>query len=314
MEQKKETFKTVAYKTLEFLKKNSTVEEIWSTANSNNLLKNFTTNGKTPTRTLQAQLYTDIKNNKEKSLFYQATKHPVTFGLNKLKNTQNITSIKTQNISKKNTFKEKALHPLLLAYIYSDDNFDANGMTINHEKSNHKSKKNEWLHPDIVGVSYPFSTYTKETLGLMKGMSVNSIKLFSFEMKIEINMSTLRQYYFQAVSNSSWANEGYLVALHISDNSSLREEMKRLNQAFGIGIIQLDCKNIHESQILYSSKTKESLDWNTIDRLSESNPDFKKFIIGIKEDCDIQKVKTKYPELIDNDDKLNKYIEENNIK
>jgi hypothetical protein len=30
-------------------------------------------------------------------------------------------------------------------------------------------------------------------------------------MKKELNFSNLRESYFQAVSNSSWANEGYLV-------------------------------------------------------------------------------------------------------
>lgn len=32
-----------------------------------------------------------------------------------------------------------------------------------------------------------------------------------------MNFTNLREYYFQAVSNSSWANEGYIVALDIDD-------------------------------------------------------------------------------------------------
>ena len=38
-----------------------------------------------------------------------------------------------------------------------------------------------------------------------------------------------------ALSNSSWANYGYLVTFEI--NEDLDEEMKLLNNAFGIGII-----------------------------------------------------------------------------
>ena len=65
------------------------------------------------------------------------------------------------------------------------------------------------------------------------------------EIKKEINTDyELKKSYFQAVSNSSWANYGYLVALEISDN--LKDEMERLNQSFGIGIIELK-SNPYES-------------------------------------------------------------------
>lgn len=42
---------------------------------------------------------------------------------------------------------------------------------------------------------------------------------------------------FQALSNSSWANYGYLVVFDI--NEDVMEEMERLNRSFGIGIIKL---------------------------------------------------------------------------
>ncbi len=46
---------------------------------------------------------------------------------------------------------------------------------------------------------------------------------------------SLKNIIFQAVSKSSWANYGYLVALGNSDN--LQDEMQRLHESFGIGII-----------------------------------------------------------------------------
>ena len=76
------------------------------------------------------------------------------------------------------------------------------------------------------------------------------------------------------MSNSSWANYGYLVAFEISKN--LMSEMERLNQSFGIGIIELKA-NPYESEILFISKYKD-LDFKTIDKLCEINPDFEKFI------------------------------------
>jgi hypothetical protein len=39
-------------------------------------------------------------------------------------------------------------------------------------------------------------------------------------MKKNLNFTNLREYYFQAVSNSSWANEGYIVALDIDEDES----------------------------------------------------------------------------------------------
>ena len=94
-------------------------------------------------------------------------------------------------------------------------------------------------------------------------------------LKKEINSDTdLKKAYFQAVSNSSWANYGYLVALEISD--SLSDEMDRLNQSFGIGIIELNA-NPYQSKILYPSRYKE-LDFKTIDKLCKINQDFEQFI------------------------------------
>jgi len=45
-----------------------------------------------------------------------------------------------------------------------DTHFKANLKTIYHENSNKTTKgQNEWLHPDLVGVYFPFKDYTTET-------------------------------------------------------------------------------------------------------------------------------------------------------
>ncbi len=68
-------------------------------------------------------------------------------------------------------------------------------------------------------------------------------------MKKTLNFTNLREYYFQAVSNSSWANEGYIVALDIDEDDSFFAELKRLNNAFGIGVIKLNAENIIMSNL-----------------------------------------------------------------
>jgi hypothetical protein len=52
--------------------------------------------------------------------------------------------------------------------------------------------------------------------------------------------------------------------------------MERLNESFGIGIIELK-PNPYESKVLYSSKYRD-LDFKTIDKLCKINKDFERFI------------------------------------
>lgn len=64
------------------------------------------------------------------------------------------------------------------------------------------------------------------------------------------------------------------MAFEISE--SLSEEMERLNQSFGIGIIELKA-NPYESKILFQPKYK-ILDFKTVDKWCKINKEFEKFI------------------------------------
>jgi hypothetical protein len=148
--------------------------------------------------------------------------------------------------------------------------------TILHEESkNSKDDHQKWIHPDMIGIEFVNLT-SKVNKAFMKILNkADTFKLTSYELKKEINTDyELKKCYFQAVSNSSWANYGYLVALEISD--SLKDEMERLNQSFGIGIIELE-SNPYESKILFQSKFKE-LDFKTIDKLCKVNQKYESFI------------------------------------
>ncbi len=97
-------------------------------------------------------------------------------------------------------------------------------------------------------------------------------------MRKSIGFPKWRECCFQAVSNSSWAHEGYLVAMDIQKDNELREEMGRLTCAVGIGIIEPDPESISRSKILFPALAKNSLDWNTTERITDENPDFKAFV------------------------------------
>lgn len=179
----------------------------------------------------------------------------------------------TQNQSKGNAYHERELHKIFCSYLRNSRSIFAK--TIFHEKSTSKDKEQKWVHPDIIGVS--FKDYSNDSaLSLLRAIDIkSSVFLYSFELKREIkNDYNLKEYYFQALSNSSWANFGYLVAYEIDE--SLNEEMERLNNAFGIGIIRLQAKD-DSTQILYPAREHE-LDYTTINKLCSINADFNSFI------------------------------------
>lgn len=294
-------------------------DEIWQKALEKGLDEKIGTAGKTPSATIGARLYTDIKENGDNSIFLQVSKRPARFILrNSDIEQKEIESAieKKQKQEEKSDYKfhERDLHPLLAKYVYTNQHFKCFVKTIFHEKSVKKGKGvNEWLHPDLVGVYFPFGDYNKETTDLQKALNVNSIRLFSFEMKKELNYSNLRECFFQAVSNSSWANEGYLVSLKIDEDPKFRNEIQRLSNSFRIGIIKLDAENIDQSEIFCTAHSHEVIDWDTLDRLAEDSPDFRTFILDIKEDLALGKVKSKYDEII-SDDAFDDYLKKKGIK
>ncbi len=183
----------------------------------------------------------------------------------------------------KTSFNERDLHKLLVKFLYENPDFNLQCKTIYHEKCKKDKKgKGEWNYPDIVGVYFPqndrHKNYKIETLEFLQHTGQNSYKLFSFELKKELSFSNLKASYFQAVSNSSWANEGYLVVFDIDDE--VLNELRRLNQSFGIGVIKLESE-ISNSKILLPAKERE-IDMQTLNMLIDDSPeDFKPFIKDI---------------------------------
>ncbi len=317
----KTTFWDVIEKTIEKVGTPLSAKEIWEKANELGTVGDFTTSGKTPWATIAAYCYTAINSSGDNSMIIQTSERPAQFFLRKLVDKVDILKVQKQKeteVAKKektlnNKFNERDLHKILVAYAYGDSHFKANLKTIFHESSSKATKgQNEWLHPDLVGVYFPFRDYKKETLEIQNHLSITSIKLFSFELKINLNFGNLRQSYFQAVSNSSWANEGYLVTLNIDGDPTFKDEVRRLNNAFGIGVIKLNPENIYESEILFPSRINPEIDWDTVNRLTNENGDFSDFLKLITEDCKLGKVKSEYDTVL-NAEGLTKYIIEKGI-
>ena len=310
------TYKELAIEILKEAKKPLSASEIWEKACEMGLEKRLSSIGKTPVATLGAYVYMDMKTQQNNSLFIKTTQKPTTFWLRARQNeliNLNLSEEKEVRLEK-TKFNERDLHPVLVKFLYENLDFRLNSKTIYHEKSKKsESGKDKWNYPDIVGVYFPYDDYQNETLGLLESLKLNNYKIFSFELKISINFSNLKESYFQAVSNSSWANEGYLVVLKELDSEVL-SELRRLNQSFGIGVIQLDGSEISNSKIVLSAKEK-ALDMQTIDMLVDKNEDFKEFIGDINKQIKVGnniKIQSSFDK-IKSDEEMAKYLKEKHI-
>ena len=222
-----------------------------------------------------------------------------------------------KKIEKVKTYDERSLHKLLCSYL---KNTGIYSKTIFHEQSTYAKDNNQiWTHPDMIGIKF-LKLQTKASQNFLKSINrLDTFKINSYEIKKEINSdSDLKKAFFQAVSNSSWANYGYLVALEISN--SLNEEMERLNQSFGIGVIILN-SNPYKSKILFQAKYRE-LDFKTIDKLCRMNTEFEKFIeqtekLMTAEEKYHKSTEKEMDEFCDkyfvNDSEIETYCKENNI-
>lgn len=292
--------------------------EIWEKAVELGLDKQLNSKGKTPWATLGARLYTDVRDNPN-SIFEPVGKNPKRFGLKNITANQPliVPAVIVEPIVKIEKFTERDLHPLLVKFADSFFHFrGAKLKTIFHENSlKQKKGYNKWIHPDLVGVYFSFNDklreYEKVIIDFQNDFSITATKLFSFELKTRVDISNLREYYFQAVSNSSWANEGYLVTLKLDDE--VIEEARRLANSFGIGLIKLDAENIEEGQILVPAIFRKEIDIDSMDRLASENKDFASFLQNIIDDKKIKKVNSRYDKVME-DAEIYKYLSDKGIK
>lgn len=287
------TFIELAERVLKEEKRPLTANEIWTLATEKGYDKQLNSEGKTPWQTLYAQIYVSAKDN-PKTPFAKTDSRPKKFYLKSqathidLSETA-VTSEPTTIKKKKFEFLEKDLHPFLAYYAYY--HLRCYTKTINHSLSS-KKEFGEWVHPDIVGCYFPLDDWKQEVYELSSSIGNISIRLLSFELKRELSFGNLRESFFQTVSNSSWANESYLVAAEVSDEQEFRDELSRLSTSFGIGVIRLNLEDPHSSEIIFPAKYREALDWETINKLT-MNADFKEFISTVKIDITSKKIHKK---------------------
>ncbi|MGL2437474.1 HrgA protein [Helicobacter pylori] len=246
----------------------------------------FDYGGNTPDRSVSASIYTAL-NKGEELPFLKAQEKPVLIALKDVAKEPVLNiekpSVPSAKIAHNKIMHERDLHPFLTYMAIHNENLKCYTKTIFHEESVKSPKgMDRWLYPDMVGVRFLHAELSNENLiAFSKKFDTLPVKLVSFELKKEISVNNCRECYFQAISNSSWANEGYLVGRHIDTrNPQLMDLLKRLHASFGIGVIDLRTDE-DKSAILLNAKYKEKIDYTMAQELSEKNPKFSGFLKSV---------------------------------
>jgi hypothetical protein len=303
------SFLELAKRVIENAKKPLSAGEIWEEAQASGLATLLDSTGKTPGQSLGARLYTDVQ--KPSSPFTKLSSRPAKFFLRSMVGSvpdlqQQVAAEPVTRI-KKAAFSERDLHPLLVSF--ANSKFGAHCRTVWHEKSKKKGEKqNQWIHPDVVAFALTTKEWKPDVVQLAQASGDLAARIYSFELKISLNFVTLREYFFQTVSNSSWAHEAYLVGVHIDEDPEFREELTRLSQAFGIGVMQLNISEPIDSDIVLPSRERPSIDWKTVDRIAELNPDFEEFISCIAKSVKINQPAVSGFDKLLNDSELKDYL------
>lgn len=170
-------------------------------------------------------------------------------------------------------YTESDLYPIFMEYIKSEHEYYPRRIDEKRSKNMNGANANKWLHPDVVALE----AVDREWNNQVRNCSERIFHLYSYELKKEITKSNLRESFYQAVSNSSWSNNGYLVTAKIKEESFIMSELKLLSDLHGIGVILLNVENPSESEILFHAKYR-TLDWRVINRIVIENSDFEAFI------------------------------------
>ncbi|MCQ2630172.1 COG2958 family protein [Helicobacter pylori] len=246
----------------------------------------FDCGGNTPHQSVSAFIYTAL-NKGEELPFKKVQENPTLIALKSAANELGLNAQKPSapivKIVHNKIMHERDLHPFLTYMAINNENLKCYTKTIFHEESSKSIKgMDRWLYPDMVGVRFLHAELSNENLiAFSKKFDTLPVKLVSFELKKEISVNNCRECYFQAISNSSWANEGYLVGRHIdTHNPQLMDLLKRLHASFGIGVIDLRTDE-DKSAILLNAKYKEKIDYTVALELSEKNPKFSGFLKSV---------------------------------
>ncbi len=267
------TFREIAIRSLSEAKKPMAVDEIWDFAQKT-FPSQIKTSGKTPVNSLAVAIYDDLKKS-ESSPFVFAGERPRRFGLKEWEEAKSEAGVSVSGVARNlEDLSEEGLYPLVSRFLENGLLIDQHTLAkrIQHARSKNKGEgQNRWLHPDVVALSIP--KWSQAAMDLAVNLDL-FVVFTSVEVKLALTSSTIHESFFQAVSNSSWANRGYLIAREIEDKPEFLRRLRRLSRMYGIGVVKLDIENPEESETLFPSAHRKEVDVEFVDHLASINPDF----------------------------------------
>lgn len=178
---------------------------------------------------------------------------------------------------------EHDLYPLLCRYLHAE--FGLYPKRIDEKRASNRNgpKGNIWLFPDIVAMEDLGAEWHKDIRDCVRHYGDPRCRLWSFEVKLKLNRSNVREAWFQTVSNSSWSNQGYLVTAEVEGVATMKE-LRLLAAAHGIGLIVLDVEDPTEgSEIRIPARERSDVDWDACNRLAKENVDFRDYIRAVRQ-------------------------------
>lgn len=181
----------------------------------------------------------------------------------------------------KGELSEQDLYPLLMEFLDGELKLVCRRINEKTSKNRYGSGGNHWLHPDVVALAPLDQNWHSSVRDCVRSGMKNPVQLWSFEVKKQLTRANVRHYFFQAVSNSSWANVGYLVITGLDNN--VENELQMLCSLHGIGVLLLNTESLFDSQILIPAQVRADVDWLSVNRIVEENSDFQQYIeqVGI---------------------------------
>ena len=176
---------------------------------------------------------------------------------------------------------ERDLYPKLIDFLQIE--FESKASRIEESRGSNRRGRggNKWLYPDVVAVEALTRNLNREVVEALKHSGERRARLWSFEVKKLLNTSNVREAYFQTVSNSSWANYGYLVAPRIEGSEAIKE-IQMLYSVHGIGLIELNVDTPSESTVRIPARERQNVEWTMCSRLADENTDFSQFMKRVR--------------------------------
>jgi hypothetical protein len=147
-----------------------------------------------------------------------------------------------QGLAGRDTQPEEKFRAFYFRYLKLDDSFPVH---IEHTAAvRRQAGVNKWKFPDLVildwdvGESGDEGVYQLNNTALLvkQALGEQPFRLTSVELKVDLSLSTLREYFFQCVSNSMWAHSASLVIACSITDSLLADELRRLGTSYGIAV------------------------------------------------------------------------------